>query len=475
MKVLLTGANGYIGKRLLFDLVKQGCEVVCAVRKATTFNHLYKHEPSVSVIEVDFLKPETLSAIPTDIDGAYYLMHSMTTSQKGFESSEDSMAQNFKEALGSTKVKHVIYLGGIVNDEHLSRHLQSRLQTEEILKGGDYHFTSFRAGIILGSGSASFEIMRDLVEKLPVMVAPKWLKTRSQPIAVRNVLEILSRALLNPKVYDQTFDIGGPAVMTYKQMLMHFARLRKLKRWIITVPVLTPRLSSYWLYFVTSTSYHLASNLVDSMSVSVVCKENDLSALLDIQLIDFDEAIKRAFTRIKQNHVASSWKDSGADESFYEDYEKLVEVPEYGCFKDEKSINVAHTDTVLSNIWALGGPTGWYYGTWLWKIRGYMDKLVGGVGLRRGRTNATTINKGDSLDFWRVLVADKPNHRLLLYAEMKLPGEAWLEFRIDEHQVLHQTATFRPHGLLGRFYWMAVLPFHYFVFNGMIRGIATKK
>lgn len=475
MKILLTGANGYIGKRLLLNLVKQGHEVVCAVRKAATFNHLHKHESTVSIIEVDFLKPETLSVIPHDIDAAYYLMHSMTGGQKGFETAEDTMAINFKNYLEKTQVRHVIYLGGIVNDEELSRHLRSRLQTEEILREGTYHFTAFRAGIILGSGSASFEIMRDLVEKLPVMVAPKWLKTQSQPIAIRNVLEILSRGLLNEKVYDQSFDIGGPAIMTYKEMLLQFAKLRKLKRWIFTIPVLTPRLSSYWLYFVTSTSYHLASSLVESMSVSVICKENNLVELLDIELIDFDEAIQLAFTRIKQNHVVSSWKDSGAPFSFYEAYEKLIEVPEFGCFKDEKSLIVANPGKALANIWALGGPTGWYYGTWLWKLRGYLDKLAGGVGLRRGRTNANTIHEGDSLDFWRVLVADKAAQRLLLYAEMKLPGEAWLEFKIDEHDVLHQTATFRPHGLLGRFYWMAVLPFHHFVFNGMIRGIVFTK
>ncbi|OEK02899.1 epimerase [Roseivirga sp. 4D4] len=472
MKILLTGANGYIGKRLLHALIKEDYEVVCCVRKRKTFNHPLKDHAAVSVIEVDFLDVSSLSKIPNDIDGAFYLMHSMSGGNKKFEDTEAQIAENFVEAMAPTSVKHVVYLGGIANDEHLSKHLSSRLKTEEIIQQGEYHFTAFRAGIILGSGSASFEIMRDLVEKLPVMVAPKWLKTESQPIAVRNVLEILSRGMLNEQVFDQVYDIGGEEIMTYKQMLLRFAKVRKLKRWIYTVPVLTPRLSSYWLYFVTSTSYSLASSLVDSMSVSVVCKPNDLMKALSIDLIPFDEAIERAFTRIKQNHVVSSWKDSGAERSFYSDYDDLIEVPEFGCFKDEKSIAIKDVDKVQSNIWALGGDTGWYYGNWLWKLRGYLDKLIGGVGLRRGRTNPVEIFNGDSLDFWRVLVADKANKRLLLYAEMKLPGEAWLEFKIDKDQKLYQTATFRPHGLFGRLYWLAVLPFHYFVFNGMIRGIS---
>ena len=467
--------NGYIGKRLLYSLISDGHEVICSVRKASTFNHALKNHPSVAVVEVDFLRIKTLAAIPHDIQAAYYLMHSMSSGQQGFESEEDNMAVNFKNAIEQTQVEHVIYLGGIVNDSELSKHLKSRLKTETILKEGNYHFTAFRAGIILGSGSASFEIMRDLVEKLPVMVAPKWLKTQSQPIAVGNVLEILNRAILNPKVYDQVFDIGGPTVMTYGKMLLRFAKLRKLKRWIITVPVLTPKLSSYWLYFVTSTSYHLAANLVDSMSVSVICKKNNLTDLLEIELLNFDEALERAFARIKQNHVVSSWKDSGAPPDFYDAYERLIEVPEFGCFRDHKSIQITDSENVKANIWALGGPTGWYYANWLWKLRGYFDKLAGGVGLRRGRTNPVEIHSGDSLDFWRVLVADKADNRLLLFAEMKLPGEAWLEFKIDENQVLHQTATFRPRGLLGRLYWLSVLPFHYFVFNGMIRGIAKTK
>lgn len=474
MKVLLTGANGYIGKRLLNILVKLDHKVICAVRDANRFNHPLKSDKNVTVVEVDFLKPETYAQLPTEIDGAYYLLHSLSSNSKDFEEMEDRMAKNVKDYFDRISVKHVIYLGGISNQEELSPHLASRLQTENILREGNFNFTALRAGIILGSGSASFEIMRDLVEKLPVMVAPKWLKTKSQPIAVRNVLEYLSRCLCCEYTFNQNFDIGGKEVLSYEEMLLKFAKKRGLKRYIITVPVLTPKLSSYWLYFVTSTTFSLARNLVDSMNIEVICRDNDLAEVLDIELYTFDEAIERAFERVKQNFIASSWKDSLVSGRLSSDFEKYAEVPEYGCYKDRKKRKIEYIDSVMNNIWSLGGAQGWFYGNWLWKLRGYLDKVAGGVGLRRGRTNTQDINTGDSLDFWRVLLADRENRRLLLFAEMKLPGEAWLEFKIDEQNILYQTATFRPRGLYGRLYWLLVLPFHYFVFNGMINGIATQ-
>lgn len=475
MKVLLTGANGYIGKRLLNVLVKLNHEVVCAVRDENRFNHPLKTDKNVSVVEVDFLKPETFHNLPTEIDGAYYLLHSLSSNSKDFEEMEDRMANNVKDYFNKINVKHVVYLGGISNQEELSPHLASRLKTENILREGNFNFTALRAGIILGSGSASFEIMRDLVEKLPVMVAPKWLKTKSQPIAVRNVLEFLSGTLCCEYTYNKTFDIGCKEVLSYKEMLLKFAKKRGLKRYIITIPVLTPKLSSYWLYFVTSTTFSLARNLVDSMNIEVICRDNKLAEVLDIELFTFDEAIERAFERVKQDFIASSWKDSLVSGRLSSDFDKYAEVPEYGCYTDKKTRQIDNIDSVMNNIWSLGGQQGWFYGNWLWKIRGYLDKLVGGVGLRRGRTNTQDINTGDSLDFWRVLLADKENKRLLLFAEMKLPGEAWLEFKIDDQNILHQTATFRPRGLYGRLYWLVVLPFHYFVFNGMINGIASKR
>ncbi|HEY9117419.1 MAG TPA: SDR family oxidoreductase [Roseivirga sp.] len=472
MKVLLTGANGYIGKRLLYLLVERDYDIVCCVRDKTRFNHSLEHHSRVSVIEVDFLKKETLEAIPSDIDAAYYLMHAMSFSSSDFAKKEQLMAENFVSISRARNFKHVIYLGGIANDEVLSEHLQSRLNTELELKKGNYHFTGLRAGIIVGSGSGSFEIIRDLVEKLPVMIAPKWLRTKSQPIAVKNILEILDKVLMREDLFDQTFDIAGPEIMSYKEMLLKFAKIRGLKRWIFSVPVLSPRLSSYWLYFVTSTSFGLAKNLVESMKTEVIAKDNQLVERLEIDLIAYEEAVKRAFSRIKQNQLISSWKDAMSSETINTRFEDLVEVPSFGCYKDYKSVSVQNEEAVLKRLWAIGGETGWYYGNWLWKIRGYMDKLVGGVGLRRGRTHPTEISSGDSLDFWRVIVADQSKKRLLLFAEMKLPGDAWLEFKIDDNQTLHQTATFRPKGIWGRLYWLSVMPFHGFVFSGMINGIA---
>lgn len=262
-------------------------------------------------------------------------------------------------------------------------------------------------------------------------------------------------------------------ILTYKQMLLRFAQVRGLKRRIFVVPVMTPKLSSYWLYFVTSTSYTLAKNLVESMKIEVICTPNNLSELLGIQLIGYDKAIELAFGKIEQNQVVSSWKDALTSNTLYYGISKHIEVPTNGCFKDVRTRKIDNGKRVLDKIWSIGGETGWYYGNWLWSVRGIVDKLFGGVGLRRGRKSLTEISGGDSLDFWRVLLADKKGKRLLLYAEMKLPGEAWLEFKIDEEDTLHQTATFRPLGLWGRLYWYAVLPFHGFIFKGMIRNIAA--
>jgi hypothetical protein len=257
-------------------------------------------------------------------------------------------------------------------------------------------------------------------------------------------------------------------------MLLRFAKIRGLKRRIVIVPVMTPRISSYWLYFVTATSYALAKNLVNSMKVDVTCKPNNLTALLGIKLIDYDSSIKLAFDKIEQNQVLSSWKDAQTSTIFNEGFSKFIEVPVNGCFKDVRTIKVEDLNSALHKIWSIGGKRGWFYANWLWEIRGIMDQLFGGVGMRRGRKSDTEIVSGDALDFWRVLLADKQEKRLLLYAEMKLPGEAWLEFKIDKNNILTQTATFRPLGLLGRLYWYSVLPFHAFIFNGMINRIASK-
>lgn len=476
MKILLTGATGYIGKRLLPVLIDQGHEVICCVRSKNRFpsEGIYKH-PNISLFEIDFLKELPQSDLIKDIDAAYYLIHSMSANVKNFSVLEETSANNFIKMIEQTSVKQIIYLGGITNEKKLSKHLSSRKKVEEILSQGNIPLTSIKAGIIVGSGSASFEIIRDLVEKLPVMVTPKWLNTKHQPIAIRNILQYLSGLLLKPETFNKSYDVGGPDILTYRQMLLQFAEVRGLKRFIFTVPIMTPRLSSYWLYFVTATSYKLAVNLVNSMKIEVIAKDNVLEKMLKIKPISYKEAVQLAFQKIEQNNVISSWKDSLV--SSYSDNSLLehINIPTNGCFVDKREKNVnTNADNVLRNVWSIGGARGWYYADWLWNLRGFVDKLFGGVGLRRGRTNKNEIHTGDTLDFWRVLAADKQNKRLLLYAEMKLPGEAWLEFKIidkDGKNFLQQTATFRPKGLLGRIYWYSVLPFHYFVFDGMAKNI----
>jgi len=473
MRILVTGATGYIGKRIIPLLLEQGHTVVCAVRGKLRTERQYPEEDNLHIVEADFLKPETLTNIPKDIDAAYYLIHSMSNSVDQFHKMEEDCAVNFKNYIEKTNVKQVIYLSGITNDTKLSKHLLSRKNVETTLQSKHYALTVFKAGIIVGSGSASFEIIRDLVEKLPVMIAPKWLNTKTQPIGVRDVLAFLTKGLGKTELYNTSHDIFGPEVMTYKQMLLQFAEARKLKRYILTVPVMTPKLSSYWLYFVTSTSYKLASSLVNSMGIEIIGQKSNINSILDIQPVSYKKAIKYAFAKIKGNEIISSWKDALINSRFKKRAStKYLKVPKHGCFKDIKEQKVLDEQRTLEKIWAIGGENGWYYGTFLWKIRGFLDKLVGGIGLRRGRTNKTDIKTGDALDFWRVLLADKDQKRLILFAEMKLPGEAWLEFQVAKGKV-YQRATFRPRGLAGRLYWYSVLPFHGFIFKGMINKIAN--
>ncbi len=475
MKILLTGANGYIGMRILPILVDLGHEVICAVRNKNRLTLPADLKNQITIVEIDFLDNPDISLLPIDIEAAYYLIHSMSASTSDFDEKEEISATNFNIILSHTQCRQVIYLGGIVNESNLSKHLWSRKNVEDILYEGSYNLTVLRAAIIVGSGSASFEIIRDLCEKLPLMVTPTWVKTRCQPIAIRDVLKFLVGVLGNEECYNVSFDIGGPTILSYKQMMQEYSKMRRLKLYIIDVPFLSPKLSSYWLYFVTSTSYKLALNLVDSMRVEVITKDKRLEEILNIEPITYREAIELAFKKIKQNEVVSSWRDSMISGRFSEELSKFIEVPDHGCLIAKKIATLKNPEETLEKIWSIGGKRGWYYGNWLWKLRGYLDKLFGGVGLRRGRTNPHTIYEGDALDFWRVILANKEQKRLLLFAEMRVPGEAWLEFCIDDNNVLHQTATFRPKGLWGRFYWYTMLPFHYFIFEGMINEIAATK
>lgn len=472
MKILLTGANGYIGMRLLPILLKQGHDVVCAVRSADRLSVDKKTKTLVDIVEIDFLEDDD-AHIPQDIDVAYYLIHSMSSSTTDFDDLEAQAARQFVKLMVNTKVKQVIYLSGIVNQKELSKHLESRKQVEAILSQGQYALTVLKAGIIVGSGSASFEILRDLCEKLPVMITPKWVNTKCQPIAIRDVITYLTSVIDRKDCFDESFDIPGPDTLSYKDMMRTYAEVRELPLSIINVPVMTPKLSSYWLYFVTATSYKLAQNLVDSMKVDVTTSDRRLQEKLNHSQLTYRQAIELAFDKIEQNQVISSWKDSKVSGRFSKrDLNRFIKVPKFGCLKDHQHAKVDDVDKTLEKIWQIGGQSGWYYANFLWRIRGFIDKMVGGVGLRRGRTNISSINPGDALDFWRVVLADKEEKRLLLFAEMKIPGEAWLEFYIDDNDILHQNATFRPRGLKGRLYWYSMLPFHYFIFAGMLNKMA---
>ncbi|MGI9649938.1 SDR family oxidoreductase [Chryseobacterium sp. RLHN22] len=471
MKIFLTGATGYIGKRLLIQLLTNGHSVICSVRDAKRFDvSLYeKFQSQLSVVEYDFSDEGIFKPIDYDIEVAYYLIHSMS-SNADFSKAEKKSARNFSELIGKTNCRQVIYLTGIVNEKNLSKHLQSRKDVEDELKSESYSLTVLRAGIIIGSGSASFEIIRDLVEKLPVMIAPKWLKTLCQPIAIRNVIEFLTGVIGQQYTYNKHYDIAGPDILSYKEMLLVFAEERKLKRTIISVPVLSPKISSYWLYFITSTSYVLAKNLVDSMKINVVAEKNDLAEKLQIKLLSYRESLRLSFDKIEQNDVLSTWYDSFGNYRYSKNVWNFLEVPNKGVFKDRKEKKIINEAMTMKKIFGIGGRNGWYHADYLWSIRGLIDKLFGGVGLKRGRKNQNSVSAGDSLDFWRVLYANKEEKRLLLFAEMKLPGEAWLDFRIIDGTLI-QEATFRPVGLLGRLYWYTVLPFHGYIFSGMIKKL----
>ena len=482
MRILLTGANGYIGMRLLPVLVEAGHEVTCVVRDLNRFKPSPDLLNKIDVIEFDFLQPENAlqQFNKKYFDVAFYLIHSLGDTSTTLKEYELRSAGCFVLVASLVQVKQIVYLGGISNEKNLSRHLQARKVVKDVMIRSGIPYTIFEAGIIVGSGSISFEIIRDLTEKLPLMIVPRWLHSRCQPIAIRNVINYLHRCLLNEKTFFRVFEIGGPDVLTYKQMLLQFAAARGYKRYIISLPVLFPGLSAYWLYLTTSANITIARQLVQSMKNDVVCKEHSVHEIIPQELISYRQAIQMAFLKIEQNMVVSSWTDAASSSLGRLDVNQYVEVPVNGCYRDRRWIEIDRekAEEVAGRFFGIGGNQGWYYADRLWRIRGFMDKLVGGVGLARGRRSGVDIQPGDALDFWRVLLVDRKNYRLLLFAEMKLPGEAWLEFSIVRNEnrcLLKQTATFRPRGILGRNYWYAMLPFHYFIFRNMLKRIAGKK
>lgn len=478
-KILITGATGFVGKRLVLQLLNQGHEIY-ALSRIKGEKAFAEDKPNLFYVWGDLRHPESLVQIPKDIDAAYYLVHSMSKIVRDLAQTEIEIANNFLKGLQHTRVQQIIYLGGIINDEKkLSPHLRSRLLVEKELQKSSIPVTVLRSSIIIGSGGASFEIVRDLCEKLPIMIAPKWVHTKCQPIAIRDVIFYLSQVLLNPNCYKKTFDIGGPEVFTFKELMLNYCKFRHLKRWIIDVPCLTPRLSSYWLVFITSVKLSLCTYLVESMKISTIVKLDEIQRILPHQCIPYLEALELAFKKIALNQVDSSWMDAWEIDSEEPNLDNYLHVPQEGCLKDVQRFVIQDAkEPALKRIWEIGGERGYYSLNWAWRLRGFLDRMIGGIGLNRGRRHPTEIQAGDSIDFWRVILADKKKSHLILFSDMKVPGEAWLEFRIEpkgNQWLLVQIATFRPKGLLGRLYWYSLYPFHFIIFNQMAKTIAGKK
>ena len=470
MNVLVTGATGYIGGRLAPRLLEAGYTVRCLARQATRLDERF---PNAEVVEGDMFDESSLLRAAKGIDAAFYLVHSMQSSGD-FQESDRIAAANFARAAAACGVKRIIYLGGLGDDAAgLSHHLQSRHEVGDILRACGVPVTEFRAAMIIGSGSISFEMMRYLTERLPVMIAPKWVDTLSQPIAVRDVLMYLVAALSRADTAGKTYEIGGADRLTYREMMLQFAHLRGLQRRIFTVPFFTPRLSSYWVHIVTPVSARIARPLILGLHNEVVVR-ND-AARLDFPQIDpvgFETAVLRALDRYQTIGPETTWFDAF-------DVRRLP--PEFAGAKDgmlidrrERTVQ-ASAHAVAAIFTSLGGKRGWLYGDALWKLRGQMDRAVGGIGLRRGRRSATDLRLGDAVDFWRV-EAFIPNQLLRLRAEMKLPGKAWLQFDVEDRSdgtaSFRQTAFFEPRGLFGFLYWYSVAIFHGFIFGNMASRIA---
>ena len=474
---LVTGASGYVGGRLVRDLLNDNKKVRVLVRDAKKILG-QSWASHVEIIEGNASSAEDLDRALQGIHTAYYLLHSINVATD-FGDIESAMAKGFSEAAERANIAQIIYLGGIANDENRSRHLTSRMNTGSQLASGSTPVLELRAGIIIGSGSASFEMLRHLTHRLPIMTTPKWVSNRTQPIAIRDVLHYLRSAANLKQPVDNIFDIGGPEVVTYAEMMQKFAAISGLpKRIIIQVPVLTPKLSSLWIGFVTPVPTSLARPLVESLISEVVADpEKSIESIIkkpEEGLLTVTQAIELALSRTANNKVETRWSDAAHPTA---PWQKAQSDPEWAgelTLKDHREIT---TDVSLPFVWrqieGIGGVHGWFGSDWLWYMRGVIDRFVGGVGLRRGRRDPQYLRIGDSLDFWRVEDLEKEK-KLRLYAEMILPGKAWLEFTVSEvdgKTFITQDALFAPRGLGGQIYWYLVSPFHFFIFPTMLRNI----
>lgn len=475
----MTGVTGYIGSNLVPILLEQSYRVRCLARNPESIAR--QDWPDVEVVQADALKFETLAPAMEGVSVAYYLIHSMESGEADFEEQDKQAAENFGRAARQAGVERIIYLGGLGSkSETLSPHLESRQMTGRVLKESGVPVTEFRAGVIIGSGSLSFELIRYLTERLPVMICPKWVATKAQPIAVSDVLSYLSEALKVPQSQGRIIEIGGPQVLSYREMILGYAKVRGLKRWLINVPVLTPRLSSYWVGFVTPLKSGVARLLIEGLKNEVIVRDHASADIFAISPKPYELALKEAFDRTpdrqRQSQSASPGSIPSTPKPAANPDVQLVE--KEGMFLERRKVEIAASAaSAFYVIIRLGGKNGWLYADPLWRLRGWLDRLIGGDGLNRPRRNAEELIVEDILDWWRV-EAIKENELLRLRAEMKLPGRGWLQFEIQplkaKRVLLTQTAFFEPKGLLGNLYWWVLIPFHYFLFKGMISELARK-
>lgn len=469
MKILLTGSTGYIGRRLKQLLLKdENLQIKLLVRNKNRFPP--QTNKNIEIIEGDTLDKESLINALKDIDIAYYLVHSLNS--KDYKNLDKQSAQNFIDACEINNVKRVIYLGGLgVKDENTSLHLLSRIETGEVLSSSKKVQTIWiRAGVIIGSGSTSFEIIRNLTEKLPIMTTPKWVFTKAQPIAVSDVLKYLIESISISESKNLIVDIGSEQ-LSYKDMMLKTAKVLGLKRVIIPLPFLSINLSSYWLNLFTPVPFTVAKALIEGLKSEVIIQNDNAKKYFpNIKPMDYECAVSKAIDEIQKNQVFSRWSDN-AGTIWDKDHTKQIAD---AIFIDRKIADISNIDKdkVYKSFMGIGGENGWFNYDFLWEIRGVFDKLIGGYGLKRGRRHPQNLRIGESLDFWKV-VDIKTNERLLLYAQMKVPGDAWLEFKIENNNLI-QSAYFYPKGVFGRLYWYALVPIHYFVFNDMIKSIISK-
>jgi len=467
-RILLTGANGYIGRRLKHALItKNDIQLRLMVRNAASLSPSIQEH--TEIVTADVLNPDTLDNALKGIDVAYYLIHGLN--HGNFREIDKRSAQNFVEACIRQNVKTIIYLGGLGDKKTGSEHLLSRIETGEILSSypDKVRCIWFRAGVIIGSGSASFEIIRHLVQKLPIMITPKWVRTPITPISVDDVISYLVSAIDLPETSNLMIDIGEET-MSYGDLMLRVASAMGLKRYLFPVNVLTPKLSSYWLALFTPVPYSVASSLIEGLKSEVTLTNNLRHDYFAIQPHTLEESVIQAIREIESNQVLSRWSDSGSGVWEIDHSHDIADA----LFMDRRIIELGtlSAQSVFKSFCSIGGKNGWFGYDWLWNIRGFIDKLFKGAGINRGRRDPTTLRIGDSVDFWKVVDLVE-NERLLLFAQMKLPGKAWLEFKIHDGKLI-QSAYFYPYGIAGRLYWYILIPLHYLIFTNMAHTILKR-